>query len=242
MKAGTIFGVGLGPGAADLMTLRAERLLRKTSTIAYFRKKGRAGRARTTVEEVLRHDVREIAMEYPVTTEIPLSDPAYNEALSGFYNKEAARLRDIAEGGEDVVVLAEGDPFFYGSFMHLHARLKDHVPVEVVPGVTAMSAAWTAAGMPITWGDDRLAVLTGTSGKSDLADAMAQADALVVMKTGRHLDKVRDALVQSRKAAGAIVVEFAEMPQERVRPLDEVGGSELPYFSIILVPGTGRRP
>ena len=95
-------------------------------------------------------------MEYPVTTEIPLDDPAYAACLSAFYAEVAGNLRALGRNGTDVVVLCEGDPFFYGSFMHLYTRLKDDVPVQVVPAITGMSAAWTATGLPVTWGDDVL--------------------------------------------------------------------------------------
>jgi precorrin-2/cobalt-factor-2 C20-methyltransferase len=242
MSVGTVYGVGLGPGDPDLMSLRADRLVRRATHVAYFRKAGRPGRARTIVEGMLRADAVEIPMEYPVTTEIALDDPAYAACLSGFYAGAAARLRDIARSGADVVVLCEGDPFFYGSFMHLHARLRDEVPVAVVPGITGMSAAWTATGIPATWGDDVLTVLLGTMPQSDLARRMADADAIVVMKVGRHLPKVRAALAEAGRLDRAWLVECASMAEERAVPLSEAGDRAAPYFSIVIVHGQGRRP
>ncbi|MBX9738669.1 MAG: precorrin-2 C(20)-methyltransferase [Beijerinckiaceae bacterium] len=242
MSAGTIHGVGLGPGDPDLMSVRAHRLVRGATHVAYFRKAGRPGRARTIVEGMLRADAVEIAMEYPVTTEIPLDDPAYAECLSGFYAEVSVRLRDIARSGADVVVLCEGDPFFYGSFMHLYTRLRDDVPVRVVPAITGMSAAWTATGIPVTWGDDVLTVLLGTMPQSVLARHMADADAIVVMKVGRNLPKVRDALETAGKLERAWLVECASMAEERAVPLAEAGDRASPYFSIVIVHGQGRRP
>ncbi len=241
MSAGTVWGVGLGPGDPDLMSVRADRLIRQAAHVAYFRKAGRPGRARTAVAGMLRADVQEIPMEYPVTTEIPLTDPAYNTALSGLYAKAADRLADLARAGHDVVVLCEGDPFFYGSFMHLHARLKDQVPVVTVPAITGMSAAWTATDIPITWGDDVLSVLTGTMDEDALAGHMAAADALVVMKVGRNLPKVRRVLARAGMLDRAWLVECASLPEERVLPLADAGETA-PYFSIVLVHGQGRRP
>lgn len=238
--SGTIFGVGLGPGDPDLMSVRADRLLRNARHVAFFRKAGRAGQARRIVEGMIPAGATEHPMEYPVTTEIPLSDPRYNEVLSAFYTECTERLTALAEAGEDVVVLCEGDPFFYGSFMHLHSRLQ--VPVEVVPATTGMSAAWTATGMPITWGDDVLTVLMGTLAEDDLVRHMGSADALVVMKIGRNFDKVRRALERAGKAGAAWIVEFAAMEQQRVRRLSEVCDEVTPYFSIIVVHGQGRRP
>jgi precorrin-2/cobalt-factor-2 C20-methyltransferase len=194
------------------------------------------------VEGLLRPDVVEIAMEYPVTTEIPLDDPAYAARLSDFYAEAAGRLRALAEGGVDVVVPCEGDPFFYGSFMHLHARLKGHVPVVVVPAITGLSAAWTATDIPITWGDDVLSVLAATLPEDVLAGHMAAADALVVMKIGRNLPRVRAALARAGKLDRAWLVECASMAEERVMPLSEVGDRAVPYFSIVIVHGQGRRP
>ena len=246
MTTGTIYGLGLGPGDPELMTVRADRLLRGARHVAYFRKAGRAGQARQIVEGMIPEDAAELPMEYPVTTEIPLSDPRYNAALSDFYADCAARLRALAEAGEDVVVLCEGDPFFYGSFMHLHSRLKDHVPVTVVPAITGMSAAWTASGQPVTWGDDVLTVLMATLPEQDLARRMADTDALVVMKIGRNLDKVRRALQAADRYAAAWLVEFASMPGQTVQRLAEFDAGEgdgiAPYFSIIVVHGQGRRP
>ena len=242
MNRGTLYGLGLGPGDADLMTVRAHRLLCGASHVAFFRKAGRPGQARRIVEGLLPAGVVEIAMEYPVTTEIPLDDPAYNAALSGFYAECATRLRGLSEAGHDVVVLCEGDPFFYGSFMHLHARLAHSHPVQVVPGVTGMSGAWTATGLPITWGDDVLTVLMGTLPEAVLARHMAAADALVVMKIGRHVDKVRRALSSAGRLPAAWLVEHACMPGQKVVRLTEAEGRITPYFSIVLVHGQGRRP
>ncbi|MEM7721017.1 MAG: precorrin-2 C(20)-methyltransferase [Pseudomonadota bacterium] len=239
---GTIWGVGLGPGDPDLMSVRADRLVRGAKHVAFFRKAGRPGRARSIVDGMLRVDVVEIPMEYPVTTEIPLDDPGYNACLSGFYAEVSGRLRHLAESGEDVVVLCEGDPFFYGSFMHLHIRLKDDVPVRVVPAITGMSAAWTATDVPVTWGDDVLTVLLGTMSEADLTRRMEDADAIVVMKVGRNLPKVRDALAAAGKLDRAWLVECASMSEERAVPLAEEGDKASPYFSIVIVHGQGRRP
>jgi precorrin-2/cobalt-factor-2 C20-methyltransferase len=242
ISPGTVHGVGLGPGDPELMSVRADRLVRGARHIAFFRKAGRAGRARGVVDGMLRDDVVEYAMEYPVTTEIPLSDPRYNEILSDFYAECTAHLRALSEAGEEVVVLCEGDPFFYGSFMHLYTRLREDVPVTVVPAITGMSAAWTATGAPITWGDDVLSVLMATLPEDDLATHMAQADALVVMKIGRNMPRVRAALTRAGKLERAWLVEYASMTGQTVMPLAQAEGRVSPYFSIVVVHGQGRRP
>ncbi len=242
MSMGTIHGVGLGPGDPELMSVRADRLVRGARHVAYFRKAGRPGQARSIVEGMLSPQAIEFPMEYPVTTEIPLADPRYNELLSAFYADCATALLRLAEAGEDVVVLCEGDPFFYGSFMHLYERLKDIAPVRVTPATTGMSAAWTSTGRPITWGDDVLTVLMGTLSEEDLAAHMARADALVVMKIGRNIDKVRRALRKAGRHDDAWLVEYASMEKQTAQRLAEAPEKVTPYFSIVVVHGNGRRP
>lgn len=242
MNAGTIYGLGLGPGDPDLMTVRAHRLLQQARHVAFFRKAGRSGQARRIVEGLIPTGAMEYPMEYPVTTEIPFRDPAYKRLLAGFYETSTARLHDLAQKGEDIIVLCEGDPFFYGSFMHLYTRLVDRVPVQVVPAITGMSAAWTATGAPITWGDDVLTVLMGTLDEADLARHLAETDAAVIMKIGRNIEKVRRALRQAGRYEQAWLVEFASMPGQTMHRLHEAEDKAIPYFSIIIVHGQGRRP
>ncbi len=241
LSQGTIHGVGLGPGAQDLMSVRADRLVRGARHIAFFRKAGKPGQARRIVDGMLRDDAIEFAMEYPVTTEIPVADPRYNDRLCGFYADCTDHLAALSATGEDVVVLCEGDPFFYGSFMHLHSRLAGIAPVRVVPGITGMSGAWTASGTPITWGEDVLTVLTATMPEDELARRIRDTDALVVMKIGRHLAKLRRAVAAAGRDDAAWLVEYAAMPDQRVTRLCDADGIA-PYFSILLIHGQGRRP
>jgi precorrin-2/cobalt-factor-2 C20-methyltransferase len=242
MSKGIIYGVGLGPGDPDLMSVKADRLVRSARHVAFFRKKGRSGQARRIVEGMLANDANEYPMEYPVTTEIPFVDPRYNEQLSAFYGDCAERLLELAQSGKEVVVLCEGDPLFYGSFMHLHSRLSGIVPVEVVPAITGMSGAWTAVGQPFTWGDDVLTVLMATLPEAQFNRRIADTDALVIMKIGRNLAKVRRALEAAGKLQDAWLVEYAMMPNQTVSRLAEVRSEAAPYFSIVLIPGQGRRP
>ncbi len=242
MTVGTVYCLGLGPGDPDLMTVRADRLLRQARHVAFFRKAGRKGQARQIVNGMLPDGVIEFPMEYPVTTEIPFTDPEYNRLLAAFYERCADHLRGLARSGEDVVVLCEGDPFFYGSFMHLHTRLSGDVPVEIVPAITGMSAAWTATGTPITWGDDVLTVLMGTMPEDELTRRIADTDALVIMKIGRNIETVRRALRTAGKYDAAWLVEYASMPGQTVQRLSDAEGKVTPYFSIIVVHGQGRRP
>lgn len=238
---GRIICAGLGPGDPDLISVRADRAVRAARHVAYFRKPGRPGQARRIVQGMLAPDAVEYPMEYPVTTEIPFDHPDYNDALAGFYDFWAARLAQLAQT-DDVVVLCEGDPFLYGSFMHLQVRLAGLVEVEVIPGIPGMVGCWNAVGQPMTWGDDVLTVLMGTLPEADLIRHMQGSDALVVMKTGRNLPKLRRALAASGRLADTWLIERGTMPGQRIVALREVADDDCPYFAILLVHGHGRRP
>jgi precorrin-2/cobalt-factor-2 C20-methyltransferase len=241
-SSATIYGVGLGPGDPELMSVKAARLIAKAGVVAHFRKSGRPGNARTLVDGMLAPGVIEEVLEYPVTTEIAFEDPSYNNALRSFYDDCVRRLLSHVDEGRDVTVLCEGDPFFYGSFMHLHSRITGRAPVVVVPGISGMSGCWTASGVPITFGDDVLTVIPATLDEASLRERLKSIDALVVMKLGRNLPKVRRALQATGLADRAIYVERGTMADEKVLPLTDKIDDEAPYFSMILVHGRGRRP
>ena len=241
-KMGKIYGVGVGPGAVDLLSVRAEKLVREAKYIAFFRKAGRAGHARQITSTLLSKDVIELAMEDPITTEIPLSDQRYSEVLSEFYKKYSNKIISLSQTGIDLVILCEGDPFFYGSFMHIYSRVKDKCPVEVVPAITGMSAAWTATDIPITWGDDILTVLMGTLDKTTLENQLQNTNAAIIMKIGRNLPKIKKALERTGRFYDAFIVEYAAMDKQTVQRLSDYNTENAPYFSIIILHGQGRRP
>lgn len=234
---GTLYGVGLGPGDPELMSLKAARLLGAATTIAYFAKRGRKGHARTIAEAHLPAEVEELRMEYPFTTEVGVDDRRYIEGIAEFYEHSVAAISQKLDAGENVTVICEGDPFFYGSFLHLYDRLAPRYACEVVPGITGMSGCWTAAHAPITHGDDVLTVLPGTLDEEALADRLAACNAAVIMKIGRNFDKVRRAVARAGLADRALYVERGTMRGERVEKLADVDHSPAPYFAIVLVPG-----
>ena len=237
---GKIICCGLGPGDPDLMSVRAAREVRGARHVAFFRKKGHPGQARRIVEGMLAAGVHEYPMEYPVTTEVASDSADYVRLLDAFYDDWAARLAELASR-EDVVVLCEGDPYFYGSFMHLHLRLQGRAEMEVVAGIPGMAGCWNAIGRPIALGDDAMTVLTGTLGEDELVRRMRNSDALVIMKTGRNLSKVRRALQSAGRLSDAWLIERGTMPGERVARLADIDETDCPYFAIVLVYGHGRR-
>jgi precorrin-2/cobalt-factor-2 C20-methyltransferase len=237
---GKIICCGLGPGDPDLMSVRAAREVRTARHVAFFRKKGHFGQARRIVEGMVADNVREYPMEYPVTTEIAFDSPEYTRLLDGFYDEWAERLAQLASR-DDVVVLCEGDPYFYGSFMHLHIRLRGRAEIEVIAGIPGMAGCWNSVGRPIALGDDVVTVLTGTLGEDELGRRMRNSDALVIMKTGRNLSKVRRALTSAGRIADAWLIERGTMPGERVVRLTDIDETDCPYFAIVLVYGPSRR-
>lgn len=238
---GRLIGVGTGPGDPELLTLKAAKVLASAEVVAHFSKQGNAGNARTTVEGRLSADVIELPLGYPVTTEIDKGEGAYKSQIRAFYDASAEKVADYLERGATVAVLSEGDPMFFGSYMHLHVRLADRFPTEIVPGVTAMSGSWSQAGIPIVQGDDVLSVLPGTLSEFELTRRLADTDAAVIMKVGRNLPKIRRALEASGKLAGATYVERATMERTQTIRLADKDDDLAPYFSIVLVPGWSNR-
>lgn len=240
-RGGTLYGIGVGPGDVRYLTLRAAGLVRAVDVVAFFAKRGHPGNARRIVTPLVKDGQAEARLEYPVTDEIPAEHPDYQQKISGFYRESAARLAALLGAGKSVGLLAEGDPFFYGSFMHMWRRLAADFPVEVVPGVTGMSGCWTRAKLPMTWGDDTLAVLPGTLAEDRLVERLKHTDAAVIMKVGKNLAKVRRAVEGAGLLSRAVYVERGTMEEERIRPLAECGEAKGAYFAMVLIPGEGRR-
>ncbi|BBG01499.1 MULTISPECIES: precorrin-2 C(20)-methyltransferase [Pseudonocardia] len=236
-SAGTLYGVGLGPGDPELTTIKAARLVRDADVIAYHSARHGRSIARRIAEPHLSGTAIEEALVYPVTTETTDHPGGYQGAIDEFYTEAAARLAAHLDAGRDVVLLAEGDPLFYGSYMHMHKRLAGRYRTEVVPGVTSISGAAAALGRPLVERDEVLTVLPGTLPRAELARRLADTDSAAVMKLGRTFGTVRDALADAGKLDRAHYVERATMEAQRTGALGDVDAGDVPYFAIALVPG-----
>jgi precorrin-2 C20-methyltransferase/precorrin-3B C17-methyltransferase len=236
VTTGRLYGVGVGPGDPELLTLKALRVVQAADVVAYPIARGRTGVARRAAEPHLRPDQLELPLVYPTTTEGADDGAAYDRALRTYYDESAALLAAHLDAGRDVVVLCEGDPFFYGSYMYLHERLSPRYRTEVVPGVTAFSAAAASAGTPLCKHDDVLTVLPGTLSPDALQARLADSDAAVVMKLGRTFAAVSGALDASGTAARGVYVERASHDTERVLAVGDVDAADVPYMSLVLVP------
>ena len=235
MREGLLVGVGVGPGDPELLTLKAIRALERADVVAHFAKAGNPSNARATAARYLQDTTRELPLLYPVTTEHPTGDAAYRGCIEQFFDESAAAIGAYLQAGQVVAVLSEGDPLFFGSYMHIHVRLMNRFRTEVIPGVTSMSGCWSAAGLPIVQGDDVLTVLPGTLPQPELVRRLRQNEPTVVMKLGRNLPKVRRSLIESNRLANAIYVERGTMQDERMMPLAEKSDDSAPYFAIVLV-------
>jgi precorrin-2 C20-methyltransferase/precorrin-3B C17-methyltransferase len=234
-STGKLFGVGVGPGDPELMTVKACEVIAAVDVIAYPNARHGRSVARRIAAAHLRGEHIELALEYPVTTEMTDHPGGYEAALGEFYDDAAAALAEHLDAGRDVAVLCEGDPFFYGSYMYLHERLSQRFHTTVIPGVTGFSAAAASAGTPLVKRDDVFMALPGTLSGEALAARLRTADAAVVMKLGRTFAKVRRAVEAAGAGARGIYVERASSAEERVVALREVDG-EVPYMSLVLVP------
>ncbi|MEW6436012.1 MAG: precorrin-2 C(20)-methyltransferase [Pseudomonadota bacterium] len=242
MSAGRLIGVGLGPGDPELLTVKAVKAIKAAPVVAFFAKAGRRGNAREIADCWISHGQIEVPLYYPMTTETRFDNPVYVETLRAFYENSSAALAAHLEAGRDVALLAEGDPLFYGSFMHIYVRLRETFESTIIPGVTGMAGCWSVAQTPMTWGDDVLTVLPATLPEDELVARLAHCDAAVIMKLGANLPKARAAVHRAGRAARALYVERGTMAGEKVMALADKVDDTAPYFSLILIPGEGRRP
>jgi precorrin-2 C20-methyltransferase / precorrin-3B C17-methyltransferase len=238
---GTLWGVGLGPGDPELVTVKAARVIREADVVAYHSARHGRSIARGIAEPYLRPGQVEEHLVYPVTTETTDHPGGYGGALEDFYVEAADRIAAHLDAGRNVALLAEGDPLFYSSYMHLHTRLTQRFNAVIVPGVTSVSAASAAVATPLVAGDEVLSVLPGTLPVAELTRRLADTDAAVVLKLGRSYHNVREALSASGQLGDAFYVERASTPAQRVLPAADVDETGVPYFSLAMLPG-GRKP
>ncbi len=234
----TLYGVGLGPGDPELVTVKATRLIAAADVIAYHSARHGRSIARSIAEPYLRGDQIEEQLVYPVTTETTDHPGGYEGAIEEFYEQAAARLLAHLDAGRDVVLLAEGDPLFYSSYMHMHKRIHGRHRTVIVPGVTSVSAASAALGLPLVEGDDVLSVLPGTMPSDQLTERLQRNDAVAIMKVSRSFQEIQQALKNADRLEQARYVERASRAEQAVRPAADVDPAEVPYMSIVIVPGT----
>jgi precorrin-2/cobalt-factor-2 C20-methyltransferase len=227
---GRLYGIGVGPGDPELLTVKAARLLAMTPVIAYPAPDGGASLARKIAAPFIPPGRPELALALPIRP-----GPAPDEA----YDAAAAALAEPLAAGRDVAVLCEGDPLFYGSFIYLMERLVGRFPVTIVPGVTALSACAAAAAVPLACRDGTLTVLPATLDDSTLEARLAGAESVAILKVGRHAPRLVALLTRLALADRAVLVAQAGQSSQRIAALADWHG-EAPYFSTILIPDAGK--
>ena len=241
---GRFYGVGVGPGDPELITLKAARIIGEADVIAYHAGVNKQSYARSIAADLIRDGVLEEELRYPVTTGSTDHPGGYAGALADFYESSAERLAAHLAAGRTVALLAEGDPLFYGSYMYMHDRLSTRFPTEVIPGLPAFLAATATTASPLVRQTDVLTVLPGTLPEPELARRLADTDGAIIMKLGRTFPAVRRALAASGRLAHALYVERASHPEQRWMPVADVDETSVPYLSLIVVNGdslNGRR-
>ncbi len=240
--AGTLYGIGLGPGDPELVTVKAARIIGEADVVAFHSARHGRSISRAVAAPYLRDGQIEEHLVYPVTTETVDHPGGYQGAIDDFYTEASETLAAHLAAGRTVALLAAGDPLFYSSYMHMHKRLCDRFDAEVIPGVTSISAASAALGVPLVERDEVLTVLPGTLPAEELTRRLRETDAAAILKLGRTFPTVRQALADAGRLAEASYVERASTERQRVLPLADVDESEVPYFAIAVVPSPSNNP
>jgi precorrin-2/cobalt-factor-2 C20-methyltransferase len=224
---GRLYGLGIGPGDPELLTLKAYRILTSVPVIAYPTLESGKALARAIVADFIRPEQIELPMPLPFSTE---------RSAQPYYDTAAENIAQHLTKGQDVAVLCEGDPMLYGSFMYMFNRLSGHFHTEVVPGISSTFASASMLGAPLAYGHDVLSIVPATLDAATLRSRLAVADAAIIIKLGRHFAKVRTVLEELGLLKRALYIEHATMPNQKTCPITEIEPSEVPYWAIILIP------
>jgi precorrin-2/cobalt-factor-2 C20-methyltransferase len=228
IQTGRLYGIGVGPGDPELLTLKAYRLLQAAPVVAYQAANDRESIARSIVAPYLKGHQIEVCFNFPRALDPEAAYQLYSDAIEPI----AAHL----SAGRDVVVLCAGDPLFYGSFMYLFTRLADRFITEIVPGIPSPMAAAAAIGTPLCYQNDVFSVLAATLSAEALKAQLINADAVAIIKLRRHFDKVRQVLIELDLLDRAKYIERATAKDQRILSIEDVDPRNVPYFSLIVVP------
>ncbi|PCJ82883.1 MAG: precorrin-2 C(20)-methyltransferase [Hyphomicrobiales bacterium] len=230
--SGILYGLGVGPGDPELITLKAARILTQAKIVAYPAPDSGVSFARAIAAAHIADD----AIELPIV--VPMRPDKFPHDVYARAAKQiAAHLRE----GQNVAVLCEGDPFFYGSFMYLYDLLSGEFPCEVVPGVSSLTACAAVAGRPLAGRNSMLSVIPGPLENAVIGAQLRACDAAAIMKVGRHFARLRALIIEEGLLDAAVYVERATLAQQIVKPLADVSEDSAPYFSMILI-DKGNRP
>ena len=225
--SGTLYGVGVGPGDPELMTVKAWRLISTAEVIAYLCANGKESTARDIAKPFIADGTREIAIDMPMRVE--------REPGEAAYDKGAELIATTLDQDQDVVMLCEGDPFFYGSFMYIFERLAEKYKTIVVPGVTSITAAAAAIGQPLVARNEVLKILPATLDAEQLRDELQTCTSAAIIKVGRHFGKVKLILSALDLSSKATAIENATHENQKITAIENIEADNLPYFTTIIV-------
>ena len=224
---GNLYGLGIGPGDPELLTLKAHRILTSVPVIAYPTMENGKVLARAIVADYIRPEQIEVPMPLPFSVE---------RSSQPYYDIAAEKIAEHLAAGQDVAVLCEGDPMLYGSFMYIFNRLSDRFHTEVIPGISSTFASAAMLGAPLTYRNDVLSIMPATLEADILRDRLAVADAAIIIKLGRHFAKIKLVLQELNLFERALYIERATLPNQVIKPISEVDPSEVPYWAIVMIP------
>lgn len=233
---GELFGLGVGPGDPELVTVKALRCLERSDVVAFPTATGNRSNAKATIAPYLTEKHQLLPLTYPVTAGPVADSNAYQPLLTKFYNDTSDEIAALLEAGKNVSIICAGDPFVFGSYMYWHARLAKRFKTTVVPGISSILAAPVQLGMPLCHREDVVSVLPATMSEDELVRRLTDCGSAVIMKLGRTFPKVVRALERTDLMSKAYYVERATMDRQRILKVADVSPGDVAYFSVIVIP------
>jgi len=235
-KKGKLYGIGLGPGDSELITLKALKAIKQADVVAYHQAKGRPSQALAIAQEFLGADQVKLPLIYPITRQLPPESTEYQRKMQAFYNQIATQIATHLECGQNVSVLVAGDPLLYSSFLPIYQRLTNNYETIIIPGIMSAAAAAAATGLPLCQGNESFTFLSALMPKAELLNLLQTGHAFAILKLGpKNFDKVRNCLQEAGRESQALYIEAATQAGQKILNLAEVKAENVPYFSLILV-------
>ncbi len=230
-----LIGIGVGTGDADLITVKAYKLLQSASAdntvLAYIQPLDNASMARgsSMARRIVTPHIADVHISEII---LPMPMQTNTASASAVYDKGAEQILHAVQSGKTVLFLCEGDPLFYGSFMYIYDRLHRHITIHIIPGINSVASACSVAQIPFASRNDICTIIPATVDATVLTQHLQSANSIAIMKIGQHLPKVKTALRGANRLKNAICVQYATLPNQCIIPVSQV--TKAPYFSIII--------
>lgn len=230
--SGRLYGVGVGPGDPELLTLKARRLIQNCDVVSYLCSTAGHAMARTIAADALASAAKTQRVEEAII--MPMS--AQRDRANAVYDAAAQMLAEHLNAGKEVVFLCLGDPLFFGSFAYIHARLKARYAITIVPGVSAINTAAAALAKPLGLLAENVAIISGRQDDAAILKALQEFDNLAIMKPGRRRGAILTLIARAGRNADACYIEYASQAQQRIiTDITQLEKTPGPYFAVFLV-------